>query len=278
MTTVNASSILSPAQVAELIIKPLLAESIAGRVLTPRPIATHDFRIPVVSADPSASWVAEGQEIAVSDPDIDEIEVTPSKLAALTIISQELADDSNPAAQEVIGAGILRDLSRKTDQALFTATTTNGPGGLPGLSGISTVSAGSAYANVDAFSDALYTAAAYNGAITAWVTNPATAMALAKVKESTGSNKPLLGPDPATPGQRQILGVPLLTSPYVTTTNSPVWAIPQAQTFFVVRETAEVEADRSVFFTSHRVAIRAIVRAGFGFPNPPAIVKISTSS
>jgi len=69
----------------------------------------------------------------------------------------------------------------------------------------------------------------------------------------------------------------LLTSPYVTTTNNVVWGISQSQAFMVVRETAEVESDRSVFFTSHRVAVRAIVRLGFGFPNPPTLVKIATT-
>jgi HK97 family phage major capsid protein len=277
LTRSSAAGILAPEQVGELVIKPLLAESIAGQIMTPVSTDRSTYRIPIVTTDPSASWVAEGQEITASDPAIDELEITPSKLAALTVISKELADDSSPAAQDVIGAGILRDLIRKTDQALFTATTTNGPGGLPGVSGISTVSAGAAYANVDAFSDAIFTSANFNGSVSAFVTNPATAMALSKLKAGTALNSPLLQADPTQPGKRQILGVPLLTSPYVTTTNNVVWAIPAAQAYFIVREQAEVEADRSVFFTSDRVAIRAIVRAGFGFPNPPAIVKIATS-
>ncbi|CAM4413895.1 phage major capsid protein, HK97 family [Mycobacterium basiliense] len=276
-TTGTFGPILTPEQVGDLVIQPLIAQSIAGQVLTSVSTDRHTYRIPIVTTDPSAGWVAEGAEITVSDPDIDELEVTPSKLAALTVISQELADDSSPAAANVIGQGIVRDLTRKTDQALFTATTTDGPGGLPGVSGISTVDAGAAFANVDAFSDALYTSEQHNGTVTAFVTNPATAMTLAKLKTGSDRNTPLLQADPTQPGKRQILGVPLLTCPYVATTNNDVWAVPRAQTFFVVREVAEVESDRSVFFTSHRVAIRAIVRAGFGFPNPPAIVKIATS-
>ncbi|UEA33491.1 phage major capsid protein [Mycobacterium avium subsp. avium] len=276
-TTSTFGPILAPEQVADLIIQPLIQQSIAGQVLTSVTIGEHSYRIPIVTTDPSASWTAEGAEITATDPDVDELEVTPSKLAALTVISQELADDSSPAAINVVGQGITRDLSRKTDQTLFTATTTNGPGGIPGVSGVSTVSAGAAYANVDPFSDAIYTAAQHNGVITAWVTNPATAMALAKLKVGADYNLPLLQPDPTKPGQRQILGIPLLTSPYVTTTNNVVWGISQSQAFMVVRETAEVESDRSVFFTSHRVAVRAIVRLGFGFPNPPTLVKIATT-
>ncbi|MDX1890117.1 phage major capsid protein [Mycolicibacterium sp. 050158] len=278
-TTTGFAPILTPAQVGGLVIQPLIAQSIAGNVLTPIPISTHSYRVPLVTADPAASWTAEGAEITATDATLDELDITPSKLAALSVISRELADDSTPQAAEAVGQGIVRDLVRKVDAALFAATTTNGPGGLAGLSGITTVSAGTSYANVDAFSDALYTSATHNGQITAWVTNPATAQTLAKVKQYTSgsSNVPLLGPDPTVPGQRQILGVPLLTSPGVPTTNNVVWGIPKDYAYFIIRQDAQVESDRSVFFTSDRVAIRATLRVGFGFPNPAAIVKIATS-
>jgi hypothetical protein len=42
--------------------------------------------------------VAEGAEITPSDPKLPELTVTPAKVAGLTIISRELADDSSPAA------------------------------------------------------------------------------------------------------------------------------------------------------------------------------------
>ena len=277
-TTSNAAGILSPEQVGDLVIRPLIAQSIAGQVLTEVQIGEHSYRIPIVTNDPSAAWTAEGAEITATDATVDELEVTPTKLAALTVITNELANDSSPQAAQVVGDGLVRDLTRKLDQALFTASTANGPTGLPGLSGVSAVSAGASYTNVDAFSDALYTAANGNAQISAWVTNPTTAMTLSKLKEQSGSNKPLLGPDPTVPGGRQILGVPLLTSPYVTTTNNVVWGIAKDYNYLVLREDAEVEADTSVFFSSDRTAIRAKVRAGFGFPHPASLVKISTTA
>ena len=276
--TSTFAPILRPDQVGELVLRPLIQQSVAGQVLTAVTTGAHNHRIPVVNTDPSASWTAEGAEIDVSDADIDEVIITPSKLAGLTVITRELANDSNPAAQDVVGQGITRDLVRKTDEALFTATTTNGPGGVPGVSGVATVSAGASYTNVDAFSDALYTAEQVNATITAWVTNPATAKTLAKVKELSGSNKPLLQPDPTMPGRRQILGVPLLVSPYVQPPTRLCGASASSIAYMVVREKAEVEADRSVFFTSDRVAVRAIMRLGFGFAHPPSIVKITTTS
>jgi HK97 family phage major capsid protein len=272
------SPILTPEEVGTLVVRPLIIASIAGQVLTTVQTQSSSYRIPVVTADPSASWVAEGAEITASDAVVDEVVVTPTKLAGLSVVSSELAEDSDPAALTTVGDGLVRDLTRKLDQALFAASTTNGPAGLPGLSGIQTVSAGATYANADSFSDSVYLAANANANITAFVTNPATAQTLSKVKEATGSNKPLLGADPSKPGQRQILGVPLLTSPYVTTTNSPVWGISAAFSYLVIRDDAAVESDSSVFFSSDRVAIRAKLRVGFGFAHPQSIVKITTSA
>lgn len=281
-TTSNAGGILTPEQVGALVVQPLIATSIAGQALTAVQITSHEYRVPIVTADPSASWTAEGAEISVTDADIDELTVTPKKLAALTIITNELAADSSPQAAQVIGDGLVRDLTRKTDQALFaTAAITNGPQAgetLGTLSGISTISAGTSYTNADAFSDAIYAAADANAIVDTFVTNPATAMELSKLKEATGSNKPLLGADASMPGQRQILGVPLLTSPAVPTTGQVVWGISRANAYLVIREGAEVVADSSAYFSSDRTAIRAKLRIGFAFPHPKSIVKITVSA
>src|SRR6478672_4515914 len=221
--TTTFAPILTPEQVGTLVITPLTQLSIAGQTMTTVQTGSHVYRIPIVTADPSASFVPEAGEIPVSDATVTELNVTPAKLAALSVISRELADDSTPSAAQTIGDGITRDLQRKLDQALFSATTPNGPGGLPGVSGVSTVSAGASYANLDAFSDALYTSANNNGEITSWVTNPGTAMVLSKLKQGTALNSPLLQPDPTQPGKRQISGVPLLTSPAVPVANNQVW-------------------------------------------------------
>ncbi|MCT1352234.1 phage major capsid protein [Gordonia sp. p3-SID1431] len=276
-TTSTHGPILSPEQISTLIIKPLVANSVAGQALTEISTGSHDYRFPIVAADPSASWVAEGGEIPVTDSDVDEVIVTPRKLAGLSVITSELANDSNPAAQKTVGDGLVRDLTRKLDQALFASSPiTNGPAVTLGqLSGISTISAGSAFGSVDPFSDAQFAAADAHATIDTWVTSPTTAAALAKVKKATGSNEPLLGNDVTVAGRRAILGAPLLASPYAP--NGVVWGIPRAFAYLVIREGSTVETDKSVFFTSDRIALRAKVRAAFGFPHPAAIVKISTT-
>lgn len=85
--------------------------------------------------DPPALIVAVGQAVTQEDEAVAEF----FKLAGLSIITNELRNDSSPAAQEAIGAGLARDLSRKLDAAFFGKTTTNGPSGLGSLAKISVV-------------------------------------------------------------------------------------------------------------------------------------------
>jgi hypothetical protein len=85
----------------------------------------------------------------------------------------------------------------------------------------------------------------------------------------------LLGSDPASPTGRVIAGVPVYSTPAVEP--GVVWSIPRDRSTLVIRKQATVESDKSVFFSSDRTATRAILRAGFGFAHPAAIVKIATS-
>jgi HK97 family phage major capsid protein len=274
LTTSGGASILTPEQVGALVIRPLMEQSVAAQVSTVVQTSSHDFRVPVVSADPAAAWTAEGAEITASDPTVTEIVVTPKKLAGLTVISNELAADSSPAALQVVGDGLVRDLKRKLDAAYFGNTTTNGPSGLLSVSSTA-VDGGDTWTNLDWAEAAKSAAETVHTTITAFVASPATALKLAQLKEQTGSNKDLLGSDPTTAGSRVIGGVPLYTSPAIA--DDIVWGVPQPHSIFVLRQDASVVTDTSVFFTSDRVAVRATLRASFGFTYPAAVVKVTLS-
>lgn len=274
-TTANSSAILTVEQVGDLIVRPVTNDSIAAQVSKVVNTSSSSYRVPIVTADPTAAWVAEGQEIAADDLDLTELDITFSKLAGLTVISSELAADSSPEAAQEVGAGLSRDLVRKVDQAYFGALASPAPSGLGALSGITAVSAGAAYANLDPFAEAIAKAEEVGATVGAFVTTPAVALTLAKLKVQTGSNQQLLGTDPTSPTSRTISGVPLLVSPTIAA--NTVWAIPRDRALFVLRNGAEVTTDGSVFFTSDRIAVRAKLRVGFGFPHPAAIVKITTT-
>lgn len=277
-TSTGASAILTPSQVHELLVLPVLSASIAAQVSTIVNVTSGSYRVPFVSADASAQWVAEGAEITASDPTLNELTVTPSKIAGLTVISSELANDSSPAAAEAVGASLARDIARKVDAAYFGSLAAPAPSGLAALAGVTAVSAGTTYANVDPFSEAIAAAENVGATLDSFVCGPATALTLAKVKKATGSNEPLLaqGGDATTATRRQVAGVPLYVSPAIT--GSTVWGLSRDRSLLVVREDAEVTSDASVFYTSDRVAVRAIARLGFGWPHAAAVVKVSTTT
>lgn len=269
----DAGPILTPEQVANLLVLPTLDAAVAGRMATRVNLGAQTLRVPRVTADPTASWVAEGQEIAQSDADFDEITVSPPKVAGLTVISRELADDSTPAAAQVVGAGLARDIARRVDEAFFGDVAAPGPPGLGSLTGTSTIDAPAAWNTVDPFEAALFAVEGEGGNVTAWAANPADALALSLLKEATGSNRNLLQPDPTQPSRRVLAGRPLYTSPYVP--EGTVYGTDASRVLLVVRDDAEVTTDRSIFFTSDRVAVRATMRVGFAFVHAATVVAIT---
>lgn len=269
-----------PEHVTDLIVQPVERASIALQVaqVVNSPAGTASLRVPIVTDDPSAAWTAEGAEIAKSDAGTDEVDSPFYKLAGLTVISNELAADSSPAAQEVVGAGLARDLARKIDAAFFgtAGSSTVQPKGLGDIAAanLSEVDAGTAWENTDPFVEAIYAAETVGATVTGFVASPADALALAQLKEETGSKKPLLGADPSSPTRRAIAGVPLFVSEAVTA--GTIWGVPGAGKVLVaMRQDATIEVDRSAFFASDQTAIRAILRCAIAVPHPAAVQKIT---
>lgn len=275
MLTSGQPTTFLPEQIARLIVLPVTQRSVALQVATVIQTGGHGLRVPLVDTDPTAGWTAEGVEITPSDADLGEALIEFHKVAGLTIITNELASDSSPAAAQVVGDGLARDIARKLDAAFFGALALPAPSGLAALVGTTPISS-AAFVDLDPFLDA-QSAAETNGAtITAWVANPADALAIAKIRTQVDSNATLLqlGGDPTQPTRRMIAGVPLYVSPAVTV--GTVWGIPKDRVIIAMRNDTKLDVDRSVFFTSDRSAIRATMRVGFGFVQPDAIVEIST--
>ena len=110
-----------PEGFGQLVIQPVQAMSAAIQAIgsTQANANSNSYRVPVVKTDPSAAWVAEGEEIPASEQDLDEDADRFHKLAGLTIVSSELANDSNPDAAEQVGLGLARDIARKLHGAFF---------------------------------------------------------------------------------------------------------------------------------------------------------------
>lgn len=278
-TTNSGIDAISPDQVEQLIVLPVASNSIAFRAATLVTTNATETRIPRVTADPAAAWTAEGEEIGTSDPTVDDISVLPKKLAGLTVVSNETLADTNPAADAIVGDGLTRDIARKVDAAFFgsnSAASTLQPEGLEDQTGATDVVAPAAWADADPFAEAISNAEALGLLIGTFVANPADALTLAQLKESSASNRPLLGADPSNPTRRALQGVPMLVSPAVTA--GTVWGIPSTRAVIVRRNDVDLQVDRSAYFTSDRTAIRATMRVGFAFTQPAAIQKISLAA
>jgi HK97 family phage major capsid protein len=231
----------------------------------------------VLSGLPSSSFVAEGQELALDDATILELQIIPAKVGHVAPLSRELVRDSfDEGAPEIIATAQGIDIAKKIDQAFFGGDNAIANDGLGVLADVQEVDAGGAtILNLDAFAEAQSLSEDVGGTITSFVMSPATALQLAQLKRGDGSNEPLVQAgisDPTQPAARQILGAQLLVSPAVD--DETIWAIPQLHSLVVVREDVETEVSTDVFFTSDRVAVKTTARVGWGWPHPGAIVKI----
>jgi HK97 family phage major capsid protein len=254
--------------------QPLNALSVALQVSDNIQTTAAKYRVPVVTATPNAAWTAEGAEIALSDPTTTEVSVTPPKLAALSKVSRELADDSGQTAIGIVGQGMIRDLAQKLDEAFFgSPVSAEAPSGLNDVVGISTVTLTDEFANADPFNAAMSQAEQVGETVTAFVGHPDTVLRLANLKESTGSNRGLLQPDPTAPGRRVIGGVPLFQSQHVAA--NTVWAIPRSASLAILRTPAELTVSQDAYFSSYSLGVRIVQRAGFLFPHAAALVKIT---
>ena len=238
-------------------------------------IEASKIRFPLITDDPEADWTAEGAEITESEAVANEVEVIPRKIAGLTSVSNEVANDSSPDALGTIADRLSHSSILKFDGAFFGPAPTSTavqPGGLEYLGDKVTSITGAVDAGTDIYAEAISAAEQLGAGLRAFVTDPATALALAKLKVSTGSKVPLFGTGATNGIERAVLGVPLRVSPHVTP--GTVWGIPDSNVHVVLREDVTVDFDRSVYFKSDKTAIRSIARIGFGFTHPKAIVKI----
>ena len=181
---------LLPNEIGSLIVQPVRQLSVGLRVATVVTTTAHEYRVPVVEGDAGAAWIAEGAEITATDSAFDEVVVRPQKVAGLSIISRELAEDSAPSAQQLVGEGLAQSIANAVDSAFFGSTITNGPNGLLSVTGVSTVDTGGTIANTDPFAEALSKAETVGAHVTSFVAHPTTVLTLSKVKKQTGSNEP----------------------------------------------------------------------------------------
>ena len=278
-TNVSTTRNISPQQYGQLIDLSLRAKSVAAQASTVITIDAESVRFPILKDGLTASWKDELQEIDFSNIATDQIEVRPSKVAGISRLSNELAEDSSPAAADLVGSGLATQIAERIDATWFGAA-----GVAPVPSGIESLVAGSppctkviadpaALTNLDPFVEARFVAEKNRAKLTNWIINPDVAKAISKLKVQTGSNQNLL--EIVTDGLR-IAGLPVLISPHVPATVS-FYGIDREQALFVMRKGTVVERSRDSAFSVDGVDVRAIARVGWCWVNPAGVIRGSKS-
>jgi HK97 family phage major capsid protein len=127
---------------------------------------------------------------------------------------------------------------------------------------------------IDPYIDAMAQMESDGASPTVIFINPLDWAALAKVKESTGSNKPVLVSQsgPTLAATRSLNGLSVEVSSGVP--QGTAYVVDGTRTTAVVRLDGTVEADRSVGFRNDLTLVRVVGRFGFAFLYPSAVARI----
>jgi HK97 family phage major capsid protein len=249
----------------------------------------HSITLPAYTADAAAAWVAEAGAISETDPAAQTLTITPTKVAALTKISRESADDSNPALAELVMNNIARSVGLAIDLAGYWGTgASNQPTGIGNTAGITTQfmgTNGAAPTNLDFLLTALATLESANADMSKVVLamHPRTVNELFALKDS--QNRYLMQ-SVSSGGSvaRSVDGIPIVTSTQFPTNEvrgtsgavcSSVLAYDPSQVVFVKAHDVRLEATNSAYFANDQIGLRCIARVGIGIPNPAAVVRVA---
>ena len=275
---------LTREQVQTILVKPLEAQSVflaAGpRIFD----SASPVRIPKLGGPINPDWIGENELITERDVDFDEIQLLPSTMKSVKVItrySNELARQSVVALDAALRDRLVTDVATKLD-AQFLSATGDGvttPKGLFAYSGVQTIAVGGALTLdvlLDAWGKAL--AANVNMAALKWVMTPREFVGLRKLKD--GDGRYMMQPDPTLDGVFRLFGAPVIVTARVpdTTGSSPTGraALVDFSQIAVARDVApsvKILTERYADFDQQ--AIRVVARYDAAPMNPQAIVTLT---
>jgi len=269
----NLNTSWTPEQYGALIDLVIAEKSAAFQAGTVVSTSSETIRFPKLTADPAVAWTAENTQISLTDPTTDELIVVPKKVAGLTQISNEAAQDTNPAVADQIGRGLARNIAKKIDSSFFGNTVANGPSGLLSAVGVQVIDTGTVtFTSLDPFHNAKAAALTNGAELTVFLVAPDVALALSKAKKlASGSNESLFDTTGVSDGVT-LAGIPVIVSVDVPAGNA--WGLDGSQVMVVQRTGTNVTTSSDAAFAFDAVQVRATARVAFGFANPAGIVRL----
>ena len=114
----------------------LIVRSLGARVLSG---LRGDVVIPKQTAASTAYWLNEGDSLTESNPTFDTISLSPKHVGALSSLSRQLIQQSNPAIEQLVRDDFVQVVSAAVDKALIHGTAAaKQPVGILGTTGVQT--------------------------------------------------------------------------------------------------------------------------------------------
>jgi HK97 family phage major capsid protein len=227
-----------------------------GEVLGDAPVV----RVPRIKIL-DAGFVPEGSDIPESDPELGELLVKTGTVAELLKVSRDQLGQESAAS--LISHEMRRSLIFKADTAFLSQPAPIAPAEFPPGGLLSYVTdAGPLTGDLDALIDGIAAIEALPGGVATHIlAHPSAYATLRQIKKLTaGSNEALLGAG-TQPGEKSLLGVPVLT-----TNALPSDGLLVLDKNYIVSAYSNVDLARSddYYFNSISVALRASFRFGAG--------------
>lgn len=283
---------LTQEQVAKILVQPL-EEASSFLASGPRIFDTSSpLRVPKLTGlvEPNTTtpdepdWIGESELITEKDVDFGEVMLLPDTMKSVKVItrfSNEMARQSIVALDAVLQQRLVTDVAAKLD-AQFWGSGGDGittPRGILAYQGVQSIDWAGAAITLDALTDAvgLALSADVNMSGLRWVMNPQTFITMRKIKEVSGSNRPVLQPDVTQDAVFRLFGYPVTV-----TKRMPTDA--EGQRTVVLADFSQIAVARdlapSVTLLKERYAeydeqgIRVVTRYDAAPLNPEAVVKI----
>ncbi|WP_159054064.1 phage major capsid protein [Streptomyces sp. AS58] len=226
------------------------------------------LRLPTVTDDGTATIVAEGTAIPLTDMTVSDSGFQAYTVAKLTAVTNELLADSEIDIRKGVEERLVAAVAATVDDYFLNGTGTGQPLGVLNIPGVNK-RALSAAVTLDDIADEMYQIESFGGTVGSILVDPKTFNVIRKLKASTAGtyhSSPFAGTD----GPRQVWGANLISAPRLAAGN--VILMDPSQVWTGLRQDVSLAYDESVYFAQNKVAIRLTSRwAGVGLTDVKAV-------
>lgn len=258
--------------------------------LAPRRLDFGDnksIKIPRKTAGVAGGWVSEAGAIKVEKLTVADLDLTPSKLGSIVVISEELARESSPAALQLIRDDLVEGTAQTIDSLFISTTAASAPapaGLLNGISGGTPSTASSDLEKSVVDLQALETSldsANVPGSRT-WIMNPAQYNSLLWMRDSYGFQYRAELTEGKLGGHRIITSTNVTDATIILVAEDQIlWATGRAPTIELSRDATLMmdsapnspidSASATSLFQTDQVATRLIVSLAWGVRHTEAV-------